>query len=418
MTKLIATPSRRIALAIVLSVLLHGLTLWLPEIQLPTNEKELPLLVAKLEALPKISSKVIHKPRPKPRPKPLPLIQPETTLVASAPVPASAPEVTEPVMPVSAPVPASVPEVEEAVIPVSAPVPASAPKAGEAVTPVSAPVPASSPDASQELMPASAALPASAPSANEVIAASAVSATSAPSAMEAITPASAPLAAEAATPAHPALPKHARLRFNVFQGERNFKVGESIHKLEIKDGRYTLTADIHTTGLASMFKSYRMLQTSTGSASEHTLRPEIFSEVITDENGEKSTQGDFDWAQHIIRFSNGKQARLPSQAQDILSILYQFPPMREQDKNIAINIGTGKKIETYNFEVVFEEKLDTIIGPLHTIHFRKLHAPHDEGLEIWFAQEYRFLPVKIRYLDREGNIAAEAIITSIRVSDE
>jgi len=415
-TKLISTPSRRIALAIVLSVLLHGLTLWLPEIQLPSNEKELPLLVAKLEALPKISSKVIAK--RKPRPKPRPVVQPaqETILSASAPVAASAPKASEPAIPASAPLPASAPEASEP--PASSPVPASAPKAGEQALPISAPVTASSANASQELMPTSASLPASAPAENKAIAASAVSTAGAPVVAEAITPASAPLAAEDTPPAHPPLPKHARLRFNVFQGERNFKVGESIHKLEIKDGRYTLTADIHTTGLASMFKSYRMLQTSTGSATKQTLRPETFSEVITDENGKKSTQGDFDWAQHIIRFSNGKQATLPSQAQDILSILYQFPPMTEQAQNIAVNIGTGKKFETYHFEVLFKEKLDTLMGPLHTIHFRKIHAPHDEGLEIWFAQEYRFLPVKIRYLDRDGNIAAEAIITSIRVSDE
>ena len=92
--------------------------------------------------------------------------------------------------------------------------------------------------------------------------------------------------------------------------------------------------------------------------------------------------------------------------------------MRPQEEIVSINISTGKRLETYRFEIAFEEPLETAMGTLQTVHFRKLHAPKEEGLEIWFAQEYRLLPAKMRHIDRDGKIDAEAIITDIRVSDD
>jgi hypothetical protein len=351
-TKLLATPTRRIAFAVALSVLLHGLVLWLPEVHLPERELKLPPLIAKLEPLPKMSAKIAQpKPKPKarPKPQPQPVVQsvPELPIAENIPVPASAPE------PASAPVAASAPE------------PASAPVAAEPVPP-------------------------------------------------------APVAAEAVPqePPRPPLPKHARLQFDVYQGQGNFKIGESIHTLEIADGRYTLKASVQTTGLVSVLKSYRMVQTSSGTATQLILKPETFSEEITEGGNKKSNRADFDWENHVIRFSKGGEAKLPPQAQDILSILYQFPPMWQQMEIVTISIGTGKKFEEYRFEIVFEEKLKTAMGTLQTVHFRKMHAANQEGLEIWFAQEYRLLPVKMRHIDSGGNITAEAIITDIRVSDE
>lgn len=355
----ITKQTQRIALAVSLSLLLHGLVLWLPKVHLPTLEKELPPLQAKLIPLPKTSAKLIHKHRNPPKLKPVP--PPLPVLAASAPIPASAvASVSEPVA-ASAVVAASAPVAASAVVAVSSPLPASA------VAGASAPVDTALDDIPVE---------------------------------------------------HPPLPMHARLHFDVYQGAQNFKVGESVHELNIADGHYTLKASVQTTGVASVFKNYSMVQTSTGRSNRKILRPEKFTEQ-TDNSGAKSTSAaDFDWASHTIHFSNGRKAALPTQAQDILSILYQFPAMHELEDNIDINVGTGKKFETYHFHVVYEEAIKTPMGTLQTVHFRKLHGPHEEGLEIWFGLEYRLLPVKVRYLDRDGNVAAEAVITDIRVSDE
>jgi len=363
MTRFFATPHRRITLAIVLSVLLHGLILWLPGFQLPEHEPQLHTLEAKLVPLPKLTGKIgTHKHKPKP--KALPPAQPEPVAQSLPDLPAAA----------SAPLAASEPVAASSPVAASEPVVASAPVAA------SAPLAASEPVATE--------LPASAPVATDT------------------------------EPQRPPLPKHAKLRFSVYIGQSGIKAGESVHTLDIIDGHYTLNADAHTTGLVQVFKTYHIEQTSSGTATTQTLKPESFTEVITQSSGKKTNRADFDWTNQKIHFTNGTEAALPLHALDILSTLYQFPPMREQNEIVSINIATGEKFETFRFQVDLEEKLKTAMGDLQTVHFRRIHKEHEEGLEIWFAQEYRLLPVKVRHLDRDGKIDGEAIITEIRVSDE
>lgn len=219
-------------------------------------------------------------------------------------------------------------------------------------------------------------------------------------------------------PKRPPLPKRAQLKFDVSQGDENFKIGETIHTLEVSEGHYLLKADIHTTGLVNLFKSYRMLQTSKGAATEYELLPETFSEEIIESKGRQLTRAEFDRSNKKIRYSNGSEAVLPPQTQDILSILYQFPALEVDTEIVTISISNGKKLEKYNFEIGLREALDTPMGKLQTVHFRKMHPSGAEGLEIWFAQEYRYLPVKMMHIDRDGSIAGVAVITEIRLSDE
>jgi hypothetical protein len=357
MTRFFATPYRRITLAIVLSVLLHGLVLWLPNFQLPEHGPLLHTLEAKLIPLPKLSGKIgRHKHKLKPKIQPAP--QPEPVAQAIPNLPAAA----------------------------SAPLAASEPVAASSAVAASEPVAASAPLAASEPV---AAEPA----------------------------ASAPVATET-EPQRPPLPKHAKLRFSVYIGQSGIKAGESVHTLDIVDGHYTLNADAHTTGLVQVFKTYHIEQTSSGTATKQTLKPESFTEVITQSSGKKTNRADFDWTNQKIHFTNGTEAALPLHALDILSTLYQFPPMREPNEIVSINIATGEKFETFRFQVDLEEQLKTAMGNLQTVHFRRIHKEHEEGLEIWFAQEYRLLPVKVRHLDRDGKIDGEAIITEIHVSDE
>ena len=92
MNRILINPTRRIAVAIVISMLAHGLMLWLPPVQLPVFEKKLPPLEAKLIPLPagKTGSHK-HKAKPHVAPQPEPVAQalPDQPLAASAPVAAA-----------------------------------------------------------------------------------------------------------------------------------------------------------------------------------------------------------------------------------------------------------------------------------------------------------------------------------------
>ena len=216
----------------------------------------------------------------------------------------------------------------------------------------------------------------------------------------------------------PQLPKHALLRFAVQYQAGTFKLGEVTHVLESKDGRYSLHAETHTTGLVSLFKSYHLSQTSTGSVNSHGLRPDGYAEVKTDSSGKQATIATFDWPAHKIHYADGQENVLPDQTQDVLSLPYHISQQPINVTSIAIVLSKGKKISRQYISIGDEGTISTPMGELRTITLSKVHGANEEGLIIWLALEYRLLPVKILYLDKSGAISANMVITDIRVSDE
>lgn len=241
--------------------------------------------------------------------------------------------------------------------------------------------------------------------------------------------ASEPVASDAAEPvtetpappptaSHPPLPKHAQLRFDIRKGVDGFRLGEVTHQLDILDGRYTIESTMQTSGLARLFKSYNLNQSSNGTVSAAGLRPDNFIEEKNDSGNAHNLTALFDWEANTLRFSEGGESALVEHAQDALSILYQLSQLPLRVEIVPVTISNGKKLENYTLEVATNETLSTALGELHTVRLRKMRAPGETGLEIWLAREYRLLPVKIQYREPDGSVAASITITDIRVSDE
>lgn len=217
---------------------------------------------------------------------------------------------------------------------------------------------------------------------------------------------------------HPQLPKHAQLRFAVRQGVDGLKVGEVQHQLDIIDGRYTIESFTQTSGLARLFKSYNLNQTSNGSVSAAGLRPDSFSEEKNDSGKTQTVTAIFDWDTQRLHFSEGGESPLTENVQDALSILYQLSQLPLKVEIVPVAISNGKKLEDYKLGVAANESISTAMGELHTVHLRKMHAAGEAGLEIWLSMEYRLLPVKVQYLEPDGSVVASIIITDIRVADD
>ena len=218
-------------------------------------------------------------------------------------------------------------------------------------------------------------------------------------------------------PAHP-LPKHAQLTFIAYKGT-DFQIGEARHRLEIGDDKsYTLKVVMNTTGIASIFKTFESNQQSSGTLTDQGLRPNEFSETKNTSKGKEVLEAKFAWQEKVLSFSNGNSMPLPEQTQDIISFLYQLsqPPLVKGV--VPMYISNGKKLERYELAVGEEENIQSRLGRLRTLPLHKIHAPGEEGLIIWLGMEYRLLPVKIRQIDRNGQIAGEMVVSDIRVADE
>lgn len=230
-----------------------------------------------------------------------------------------------------------------------------------------------------------------------------------------------PPAAEAAndeTTAKPALPRRAQLTFAVYQGEGGMQLGEVVHQLDIKDGRYVIQAIMQTTGVASIFKTYLQTQTSQGQADAEGLQPLSYTDEKKLSAGKQSLSAEFDWPGQKLHFSHGGETSLPARAQDMVSFLYQLSQQPLNNGVVPMYISNGKKLEYYELAVGEEELIQSKLGKLRALPLRKIHGPGEEGLDIWLGLEYRLLPIKVRQIDRSGKVAGEVVIAEIRLSDE
>ncbi|MDD2720483.1 MAG: DUF3108 domain-containing protein [Gallionella sp.] len=218
-------------------------------------------------------------------------------------------------------------------------------------------------------------------------------------------------------PPHP-LPRQAQLTFSVYKGQ-DLTVGEARQKLEISDnGHYTLQVSMQTIGLARLFKTFVMEQHSSGTLDASGLRPETYNEGKVNDDNSQTLTAHFDWPNRLLSFSSGNQTALPDQAQDMLSFLYQLSQSPLDQPVLTMYISNGKKLEKYQLEVGQEGSVLTRNGKLRALPLRKIHAPGEEGLEVWLGLEYRLLPVKIVQIDRNGDVAGQMVVTDIRVSPD
>jgi hypothetical protein len=234
-------------------------------------------------------------------------------------------------------------------------------------------------------------------------------------------------AATAAPAAQPAaapprrLPKKGRITYALFLGNEKFNVGKTTQSWEIEAGAYKLGSVSETTGIANLFASQFLNYLSEGSITADGLRPKTFL-MSRKRRGEiEAAKAVFEWdkAQIILgRVPLRRTEKLPAGSQDMVSFMYQLSLAPPSPGRIQLPITNGADLEIYELEVLPEENIETPLGMLKSLPIRQLRRPGEEGIEIWLAVEYRYLPVKIRFINREGEQSGEQLVSEIRVSDE
>lgn len=202
------------------------------------------------------------------------------------------------------------------------------------------------------------------------------------------------------TPAGPRWPKAGRITFAVFRGEKQFEIGRAVQQWEVdENNHYRITATAETTGLAGFIKPITITQVSAGRIDEQGFRPEIF--MVQREGHPGALRADFDWTAMKISMADGEHALSPG-TQDLVSIFYQLGYPGYPQAAIEVPVTTAKKLAVYRFEVLGEEMLELPFGKTwRTLHVR---ARHEDTTEVWLALDYFSLPVKIRFIDRKGDL--------------
>lgn len=230
----------------------------------------------------------------------------------------------------------------------------------------------------------------------------------------------------AATPAPAALPARnlpskGRITYILYLGGDQFSVGKAVQSWEVEGDHYKLGSVAETTGIAELFRSQRLNYISAGKITAHGLRPQTFLMSRTRRGRTEAARAVFDWDSAKIMLGRAPDQRmlaLPANSQDLISFMYQFSLAPPQPGRTRVSITNGSRLETYELEVLAQEKIDTPLGVLSALPIKQVRQTGDESIEVWLATEYRYLPVKVRFIDREGNLSGEQVVSEIQISEE
>ncbi|MDP1633392.1 MAG: DUF3108 domain-containing protein [Gallionellaceae bacterium] len=219
-------------------------------------------------------------------------------------------------------------------------------------------------------------------------------------------PPAAPATITTPAPVELSWPRQGRIRFAVMrgEGEQGMQVGQSTHTWQHDGASYALRSVTETTGLVALFRSVRIVQSSEGTLAAEGLVPQSFS---VERNGKPAERARFDWNGSKVTIQpgggGGREVPLAPGAQDILSQIYQIGLLGAAAR-IELMIATGKSYDRYAYEAAGDEKLATRLGELRTWHVKTPAVPGEQAMELWLASDYRNLPVRIRFIDRKGNV--------------
>jgi hypothetical protein len=214
------------------------------------------------------------------------------------------------------------------------------------------------------------------------------------------------------------LPHKGEIAYALYLGNDRFNVGRTLQSWEINGDRYRLASVSETTGLASVFSRQRMAYESQGRLTAAGLQPDHFTTERVRSGKSEKAAADFNWAAASATIDNPvRSVALPAGAQDIVSFMYQLGLAPLTPGRIELPITNGWKLERYEMDIGIEEMLDTPFGPLRAVPVKQVRRAGQETIELWLAPAYRWLPVRIRFFNREGEPSGEQLVTDIRVSE-
>jgi len=199
--------------------------------------------------------------------------------------------------------------------------------------------------------------------------------------------------------------QHVRTDFVVFvNGEERPAGSAEIEYVRDTSATYRLRWLVEGRGLLKLL--YPSLeQQSLGEVGSGGLKPQLYRYAFGS-RASKTYEATFDWETNVItlKTAKGEQRRdLRVNTQDILSFMYQFmfvPPLQE----MHVTLTNGRRVGEYEYTFEGEDSLVIADQTIQTVHIVHTRGDTDEKVELWLASDYRYVPVKIKKLEKNGMV--------------
>lgn len=222
--------------------------------------------------------------------------------------------------------------------------------------------------------------------------------------------------ADANAPALNKLPDRFQIQYKVVKGINGFTLGRATYIWIAKDGQYTLTSITGGSGLFALFQPGKLVQISRGRITAAGLAPDDFWIQRGRATPDKSTAAHFDYVGHNVTITRDDRAfSVPMQddAQDLLSAIFQLAVRAPFSGELVMHVTSGKSLKPFHAHIVGEERIDTPLGSLRTLHLVRPAEDGEDAMEVWLAEDYNEAPVKIRIHHSQFGVI-EQVVTGMQ----
>jgi hypothetical protein len=187
------------------------------------------------------------------------------------------------------------------------------------------------------------------------------------------------------------------------------KVGQVTHRWS-HDGRsYQVESVTEAVGFVSLVFNGKFVQRSNGEIRPDGLQPAQYT--LDRGRGDRTEVARFDWAERKLALAWKGESRtlpLPAAAQDPLSMMHQLYFLQPVPASGTVAVATSRKLYQSFVALVGEDTLVTPVGVVRTLRFRRAE-PDGAVAELWADLDRNLLPVRIRAIDKKGNVVDQTI---------
>src|SRR4051794_13262704 len=153
---------------------------------------------------------------------------------------------------------------------------------------------------------------------------------------------------------------------------------------------YSIRSVTSSQGALKIVFDEQLVLESDGRVNDQGLQPLRFSQRRA-KAGKNDVSATFDWDHRIMRSSkNGEvnEVPLPPQTQDRISVMYQFMNMTAGRDRVTMNMSNGRKVDSYTYRLVKEERVSTPAGAFDTLHYERVTTdPKESHTDVWLARD-------------------------------
>jgi Protein of unknown function (DUF3108) len=198
--------------------------------------------------------------------------------------------------------------------------------------------------------------------------------------------------------------KSATIIYDLSYGANPMRVGRVTHTWSNDGERYFAETVIEATGVFALLYGGKYIQRSWGVLGPSGLVPTEFT--VQRGRPDRGETAQFDWEAGRVDFAwrgEKRSAKLVGGTQDPISMLHQIFFMQPLPASRVFHVASSRKLGTYEYVFLGEEKLQTPLGDFQALHIRRKDDDADH-VDVWLDPKRSFLPLRIHFVDRKGTV--------------